>query len=230
MNCSAQQRLALWERFVQTVVYELGDHCDAYQLMNEPNNPIYSIFELAEAGRAIQLGALEIRKAKPRPTVINISTDLWKWREYLFDLLRLSGDFVDIVGLDHYPGTWTLGAEIRWTGILETAHLVASASPDSVWFNRRLAVMETGYSTNAPLRDETRQAQYFTGIARFLGDLKAIHPDAKDVLLGIYELADGDGSAFLDPESHFGILTNDLRPKLAVQAVKDLIANHLMEK
>jgi hypothetical protein len=217
------KRHELWDRFVQTVVEKLGNDCHAYQLMNEPNNPVYRFFDLQNAARALVRATSVIRGAYQRPITINISTDLWGWRAYLSRLLELSGEAVNIVGLDHYPSTWTLGPNSGWADVFEIAEMMASAQPDSVWFNRRLAILETGYSTNAPLRTQTTQSRYFENLSSMIQSLRGTLSVNGDVLLGIYELIDGDSSIFLDPEAHFGVFTSDLQPKLAIQAVRDLV-------
>ncbi len=46
-------KLRLWDRFVEVVVSELGDQCNGYQLMNEPNNPIYGFFSREDTASAL---------------------------------------------------------------------------------------------------------------------------------------------------------------------------------
>jgi len=74
----------------------------------------------------------------------------------------------------------------RWRDIYDIAATIKAATPGSLWFNRRLAVMETGFATNSWLRSEREQAAYF-------GDFGGIATHLRDqyggaVLLGIYEL------------------------------------------
>jgi hypothetical protein len=218
------KRLDRWRKFLTIVASELGHNCDAYQLMNEPNNPVYRFFDLSDAARSLVLGASVINQVRAAPIAINISVELWGWREYLRKLLELSGRSVQIVGLDHYPGTWTIGAHPGWTEIVDVAKLIASANADSVWFKRRLSILETGFSTNAPLRNEVAQAKFFSQLTSAVQDVKKALPDHRDLLLGIYELVDRDSTALLDPEAHFGLLTTDLRAKQAFEAAKDLIS------
>src|SRR5713226_2710643 len=101
---TSSDKLKFWNRFVEVVVSELGEWCDGYQLMNEPNNPIYGFFSLEDTADALRQGALIIRAATTPTTVvaINVCMDVWGWRSYLDELLNRAGTAVDVVGLDHY--------------------------------------------------------------------------------------------------------------------------------
>lgn len=218
-------RLDAWSRFVQVVVGELGKSCDTYQLMNEPNNPLYRFFSINDAAIALVRGASIIRAGAPAASVaINIAMEIWGWRDYLQKILQLSGRSVDIVGLDHYPGTWTVGLHERWSEVIELGDVIASATPTSPWSNRHLMIMETGFATNTPFRDQTHQSKYFEHVLGVAAQLR--RRSAKDTpLIGIYELSDWDTSAWLDPEAHFGLLNCDLEPKISFEHVTQLIAS-----
>jgi hypothetical protein len=216
-------RLEAWGRFVRLVVGELGTFCSAYQLMNEPNGPIYGFLPQHDCVTAIVEGASIVHTADSAATVaINISMEVWGWREFLMDILSASGSAVDLIGLDHYPGTWTVGRSDRWTAVAEISDVIASATPESPWFDRRLAIMETGYSTNSFLRDELEQSHYFKSFQEFIARLNINQP-RKRLLCGIYELCDGNSEVWLDPEAHFGIMTTNLKPKAAFATVAQLI-------
>jgi hypothetical protein len=216
-------RLEAWRRFVRLVASELGTFCGGYQLMNEPNGPIYGFLSFEDCAQAIVEGASIIHVADPEATVaINISMEIWGWRQYLSDLLHSSGPAIDLIGLDHYPGTWTIGRSERWVAIESISNMIAAAEPGSSWFGRRLAIMETGYSTNTFLRDDGEQSRYFRNIQEFIAQLDS-RRTRKLTLCGIYELCDGDSKAGLDPEAHFGIMTSDLRPKSAFATVAELV-------
>ena len=222
---ASADRLNSWSRFVEVVVSELGHKCDGYQLMNEPNNPVYRFFSVQDAAVALVRGASIIHAKKPEARIgINVAMEIWGWRAYLKNILDLSGRSVDIVGLDHYPGTWTVGLHERWSEAIELADAIASATPGSPWYDRHLVIMETGFSTNGPFRDQRRQSEYFERLANVVGHLK--RRSAKNtLLLGIYELCDWDSSAWLDPEAHFGLLNSDLTPKRSFASVKHMVAS-----
>jgi hypothetical protein len=106
----------------------------------------------------------------------------------------------------------------------QLADVIASAPPESPWFRRHLAIMETGFSTNTMMRDQSCQSEYFENLVRVARELKHCSLGNGPVL-GIYELCDGDTSAWLDPEAHFGLLTSDLRPKKAFSTVREIVAS-----
>jgi hypothetical protein len=209
LRLGRSEKLQCWCRFVETVAAELGTQCNGYQLMNEPNNPVYKFFALEDVPSAFVRGASIVRSVNPEATVsINVTMELWGWRTYLADVLRLSGRSIDIVGVDHYPGTWTVGIrQNRWNEVIQIADIIASAPVGSPWFNRRLAIIETGFSTNAIMRDQERQSEYFQNLTRVAKNLKR-KSVGDGVLLGVYELCDGDSSAWFDPEAHFGVLNS----------------------
>jgi len=224
-NRTKSDKLRLWDRFVELVVSELGDQCDGYQLMNEPNNPVYGFFSLEDTAPALARGARIIRAAATPTTIvaINVSMEVWGWHSYLDKLLNRMDSAIDVIGLDHYPFTWTIGFHERWIEIFKIHDAIASAMPSSPWFGRRLAIMETGFSTNGPFRGQKQQAKYFAGLHSVVSRLRQ-GSDANSVLFGFYELCDSDTSAGLDPESHFGLMTTDLLPKLAFAETSKLIS------
>jgi hypothetical protein len=216
-------RLDCWRRFVDVVVRELGQYCQGYQLMNEPNNPVFGFFPSVETSQAIAQAASTIKSGYPAAYVcINICMEIWGWRGYLTDLLSRSGRAIDVIGLDHYPGTWTIGPTERWADVFAIYDLIQSAAPDSIWFGRSLGILETGFSTNAWLRGENAQAEYFADLKQVV---KRFRPATDAPLVGIYELSDWDSTAPLDPEAHFGLLRTDLEPKAAFWKAQELLAS-----
>ena len=223
MASTANQRMIVWSRFVEMVAKELGGYCQSYQLMNEPNNQVYSFFSKADMPLALTRAATLIKTHCPAATIaVNVSMDIWGWRGYLEDLLSASGSSVDIVGLDHYPGTWTIGYQARWNDVCKLAKLIHSAPQGSPWFKRRLGIIETGFSTNTLGRGQLEQARYFAGLRNVAASLRVM--SGTFAFLGAYELCDEDSDAHIDPEAHFGLLNSRLEPKKAFSTVRDLIA------
>jgi Glycosyl hydrolase family 1 len=211
-----------WRRFVEVVVKELGQHCDAYQLFNEPNNPVYRIFDLDGTSEGVTSAATIIRNTDPKPTLVNIATDLWGWRSYAEGLLAQCEGSIDVFGFDRYPGTWTVGFDQSWKDLIQIADATTGRN-QTVWSNRRIAILETGYSTNLRARSEEEQNAFFIRLfnsvrERGVGEVLAY--------FGIYELVDGETSAGMDPEAHFGLMTTDLKPKIAVETVKRFLSTY----
>ena len=223
LRYEVDRRLDAWCRFVEVVVQELGQYCHAYQLMNEPNNPVFGFLPSAQTSQAIAQAASTIKSGYPAAYVcVNICMEIWGWRGYLTDLLSRSGRAIDIIGLDHYPGTWTIGPIERWADVFEIYDLIQSAASDSIWFGRILGILETGFSTNAWLREEKAQAEYFADLKQVVKRFRR----TKDApLVGIYELSDWDSTALLDPEAHFGLLRTDLEPKPGFWKAQELLAS-----
>jgi hypothetical protein len=152
--------------------------------------------------------------------------DLPGWKSELHKLIEDSGSAVDIVGLDYYPGTWT----VTWDSVLSGwNHLAeemgtATANETSPLHNHRLAILETGYSTNLRRwRDEKQQESYFEDLKNALKRWDGQTGKKGLLFFGIHELTDRDTGAGLDPEAHFGLLTShSLERKAAFVTVQKL--------
>lgn len=62
-----RHRHAAWLHLLNLVVSELGSHCDAYQVMNEPNNPVYGLFPRSECAQAVKEARSVIRGSFQMP-------------------------------------------------------------------------------------------------------------------------------------------------------------------
>jgi hypothetical protein len=216
-------RIIAWERFVHISASRLRGLCDVYQLLNEPNNPIYRLFEIRTTAQAIKRASTIIRSLDPSArTAINISVDIPGWRKYLDQLLDLCGDYIDVIGFDYYPGTWSVGRGSHWDQLFEVAADSVRDEPDSKLRKKVFAIFETGYSTNSSSRSWLEQAHYYTSLNSVIKQLRQILSHER-LIFGIYELSDGDTANHLDPEAHFGIFTTTLEPKLAVGPIRDLM-------
>ncbi len=212
--------LSAWAIYVQEVVKRLGDICDFYQILNEPNNPVYRLYSADRVCAAVSIAASAIRSRDIHAVLsINVATDLSNWKWWLEQILRGCGSRIDVIGLDHYPGTWTTSAPSDWRDIRNFLTEVKSAKPDSIWFDHQVAIMETGFSTNVPwLRGEKQQVSFFDAF-----DAELQLEGDRIGLVGFYELSDRDSRAILDPEAHFGLVTSDrLTPKAAFARVREI--------
>ena len=109
LHWSVERRLEAWTAYVDEVARRLGRSCNFYQIMNEPNNPVFRIFPAKSTPAAIIAAARVIRQHNPEAkTAINMLVDLPGWKSDLEKLIDDSGGSIDIVGLDYYPGTWAV--------------------------------------------------------------------------------------------------------------------------
>lgn len=216
-----------WFSYVDLVAERFGDLCDTYQVMNEPNNPIYRFFPSNRQGAAITAAADAIHAHTPGAQIlVNILMDLGNWRESMSHLLDVVGGAVDVIGIDHYPGTWTLSDKADWGGFITLAHEVANATPDSHWRHVRLALIETGFATNAPwFRTAISQARYLDEVRRIVSQVDTLQPGGLLSHIGIYELVDLNSNAILDPEAHFGLITSHLTRKAGFSSVASFFAS-----
>lgn len=216
--------MSQWLSYVRLVVERLGDLCDTYQVMNEPNNPLYSFFPADRQGAAISAAAEIIRARVPGARiVVNVLMDWGGWRDAVSRYLLSAGPAIDVIGIDHYPGTWTFSDESDWDGFITLAHEAANPSPDSMWRHTRLALIETGFATNGVwLRGDMDQAAYFETVANTIRQVDGLQPQGLLSHIGIYELVDKDSGAILDPEAHFGLLTSRFTRKSSFATVAAL--------
>jgi hypothetical protein len=223
------QRLKAWAQYVDAVARRVGRRCRYYQLLNEPNNPVYRIFPTTSTATALLSAAKVIRDYNPEAkTTINLLADLPGWLSELQDLLEHAGEAVDIIGLDYYPGTWTVSSAsvtANWNRTLNSllAKREAELSPLR---GRPLAILETGYSTNARwARGELSQVKYFENLEQIAMGLDARIEKRDFLFMGIHELTDRASQEGLDPEAHFGLLrSGSLERKLSFSVVRQIFS------
>lgn len=222
-NYPVKERLATWTQYVDDVAKRSQSLCSLFQLLNEPNNPVYRVFSLREISEAIVSGAEAIKRYNAQAKVtINVLAGLPGWERDLEVLVGTSGSSIDIIGLDYYPGTWTLSPlsdGANWDLFAERMTDICGALR-----NRPIAILETGYSTNVPLqRGEKQQVRYLRRLQDAIKRWDERMALTSPVLLGIHELSDADTGVFLDPEAHFGLLkSGSLRRKAGFEAARAL--------
>lgn len=227
LHWSVERRLEAWTSYVDEVARRLGRSCNFYQILNEPNNPVFRIFPAKTTPVAIAEAARVIRQYNTEAkTAINMLVDLPGWKSELEKLIEDYGSAIDIVGLDYYPGTWAISWDSVLSGWNRLADemIAATRSETSPLHNRPLAILETGYSTNIRRwRDEKQQKAYFQDLKKVLERWND-QTGQKDLLFfGVHELTDSDSSAGLDPEAHFGLLTSEsLEEKAGFNVVRQL--------
>lgn len=222
-----EARLAAWTRFVDALAQRAGHLCTTYQVLNEPNNPVFRIFPTQTTPLAIVEAAKVIRQRVPDAQItINILAGILGWQATLENLLRASGSAIDIVGLDYYPGTWTVSSNSDAANWNQFVDFIAKneATSGSPLYRRPLAILETGYATNVQYwRGEEQQVRYLRTLGDAMKQLDARVGPSGLRLVGIHELSDADSDAILDPEAHFGLLTSKiLRRKPGFDAARQL--------
>ncbi|MDP6409902.1 MAG: hypothetical protein QGI46_11040 [Planctomycetota bacterium] len=206
---------AFWlefEDYVRRVLFLVAPEANTYQLWNEPNHFIDPIDADDDWQLIARAGAL-VRELDPTATTcVNAMANLPGWQDAIDDWITRAGDFIDLIGVDHYPGTWACCTAADW-GPLEV--LVARINtPGDLWFGKRGGLMETGFSSWSWLfADEQDQADW---IAQALPEIR-LRLDAdigrRMALCCFYQLIDVDTGGW-GQEAHFGIVHSDGTPKL----------------
>ena len=222
-----KELLSFWKLYIRQVTYHFGEFSAIYQVGNEPNNPVYSIFDPETLPEAVIIAAQLIKKRRDALVLINYNIDMPHWRSDAEILLNKTRDSIDIIGIDHYPGTWAIGHDNGWKPTLDILSNIDTSSLGTPWFGRKIAIVETGFSTNFPkLRDEIQQEHFYNDLEQSLEYSNKIN--LKLLFVGIYELCDCNSKELLNPEAHFGLTTDNFdRRKKAFGVVQRI---SLMEK
>jgi hypothetical protein len=226
-SLDAGQKLEAWRTYVELAVSEVGDACTTYQVLNEPNNPVYRIFTPARVPEAIATAAHLIKTRNPAAeVVVNILAGVPGWKSHISRITaQIQG--IDVVGFDYFPGTWTVSPfsdRHQMQAFLDDVGFLL-ANP-KIELNQ-IAIFETGYSANVPLvRSESRQAEYFGMLRHAINENSKHHAGSLISYVGVYELCDSNSERLLDPEAHFGILrSSTFERKPAFEAVRQLFAS-----
>ena len=252
---SAAAFLAAWQRYLTKACAIVGDsQVIAWQLWNEMNHEpsrwihnddatVRAVFALA--GQAVRQSPELGNSGKSAPRYVNVMADdhlgvlgMIPWEEALDRWIgrsegqhSASAAAVDGIGIDHYPGTWTLDPAYGEWRPLSTL-LARVSERNNSWFGKRVSIMETGYSTwNKVLATDRMQVEWCN---RSLAELCAVmrrtgRPTGGVELINFYQLIDqgaeggfrlgrsgsgGDGEdsawGWAPPEeAHFGVVRVD---------------------
>ena len=245
--------LGAWRAYVTTAISLIIDagasaNVDAYQLWNEMNhvpsswinhNPdaVCAVFNVA-AG-AIQAAAGNTSSTPPPPRFVNVMADdplkvagMQPWEAAVSAWLDpgCAGGVIDGVGIDHYPGTWTLDPAFTAWKPLDKLLANVNDPSNAAWYGKLPAVMETGFSSwNSVLASEHRQSAW---VNQSLAALRSIVLASQQRPFPVrhlcyYQLVDvstAGGSKLLQQEDHFGIVHSDFTPKDAFGALRAQLA------
>ena len=221
--------LAAWGAYAEKAVAIVGAASRAvvaWQLWNEMNHvpsayingdadAVCSVFKIAGAAVARAAGG-----AGGAPRFVNVMADepnvkvlgMQSWEKAATAWLApgCAGAAIDGVGIDHYPGTWTVDPSFtKWTPLDKLlARVNDDGTAGNVWYGKLPAVMETGYSSWAPVvADEQRQVAWVT---KSLSVLRAKVLASRALRFPVryvcyYQLIDVDTGGVLE-ENHFGIV------------------------
>lgn len=193
--------LKRWEAYCQRVERILGDSGEVVQVWNEVNHPYYQWVPRPIVPRLFEIarGALNRR----RELAVNIY-DGFPWQDYITRLLVEAGCCIDIIGIDSFPGTYRLGNASSWKP-LETL-LRRVNDPNSTWYGKKAALLETGFSTYIPyLKSRARQAQWIRSNFEVISRLNDSFPSSL-CILNWYKLFNDYGEGFLNIIGHFGVV------------------------
>lgn len=198
-----------------------------FQLGNELNNMLVnrdlagiygSVEYVVTMYRGLTRSCILHGLTRPR-VIVNVFTCIPGWASYLDKMLSRIHRLVDVVGVDHYPGTWcSCRNPCNWR-VLDKAFHVARK------YGLRVGVMETGYPTGGvsvcrlgnSLDNQVEYiARLFTAITRYLHRLE---------FLSWYELLDQQHSVFnrITCEGYFGVVKQDLEPKRSYYVLRRMV-------
>jgi len=215
--------------YSEHVAASFGGLVQLYQLWNEPNHindfpdgdTDIALFRAARAG--IVRGAPGARFR----TAINVLVDghdgpFGHWEDdvrYYFD--HGAAGAVDIIAIDHYPGTWSIG---DWGGnIVERLFALGRERHTAV------AIFEAGYATSAcilPLNTEAAQADWIRDQVPRMRTRIFAGTGAQFALVNWFKLDDRNTGNCWDPEDNFGLVRTDRSKKPAFAALRAEIAKH----
>ncbi len=220
------------KEYAARVAGEIGKDVYYYQLGNEPNHALDFIylFDGPKYIRALYEGINSVDDEFE--TTVNFFTDfphddpgnlILYWPYSVTRYLLTAGDCIDIVGIDHYPGTWSLESYEIWDQLYTLFHITD-------YYGKKAAVIETGYTTWYPHpvdypHTEEKQQKFINTAFPTIRELTKLN-NWELVFVGWYELTDEEKPSvlWLPTEKYFGILNVTLVPKAGYEDLKQQFA------
>jgi hypothetical protein len=214
----------------------VGDLVADVQLWNEPNHIVdvpdgdADVCLFLEGRRGLELGRQRAGAGDgPLRTYINLLVDghdapigpSWQ-TDVDFYMERGAGSAIDVIGIDHYPGTWAIG---DWGGnILDRLFALG------LRHGKEVAILETGFSTAGcilPLNTEPAEVGWIDSQLpriRAKASDPAVHRGVRLVLANWFKLDDRPATDCWDLEDNFGVVRQDRTRKPAFDALRAAIA------
>lgn len=213
----------------------VGDLVVDYQLWNEPNHIVdvpdgdADVCLFLEGRRGLDLGRQRAGAGDaPLRTYINLLVDGHdapigpSWQTDIdFFMERGAGAAIDVIAIDHYPGTWSVG---DWGGnILDRLFALG------LRHGKEVAILETGFSTAGCILPQNTEAGQVAWIQSQLARIRAkvSDPDTRGgvpfALANWFKLDDRPGTDCWDLEDNFGVVRQDRTRKPAFDALRAAI-------
>jgi hypothetical protein len=207
-----------------------------YQLWNEPNHALDFVdgdgdLQLFARGKAgVRAGLTSIGLASHRfTTMLNVLVDghdspigpSWT-SDVRFYMDHGAAASIDVIGIDHYPGTWSFG---DWGG-----NILDRLGDLGRTYAKAVAVLETGFSTTPctlPFNSEGQQARWIgEQLPRMRSKARALERSGVHVaMFNWFKIEDRDTHDCFDPEDHFGVVRSDRTKKPAYDALRKEIGS-----
>lgn len=127
-------------------------------------------------------------------------TEYLLWDVDMRDWLDHAASAIDVIAIDHYPGTYTASACDEW-GPLDT---LVGIMQD---YGKEGAITEVGYAGSIWTNIQAAWALCMMAtIRQRTNSNNALRPTTPIILASWYELVDEDSDNFIEPLKHFGLV------------------------
>lgn len=185
--------------------------CQVVQIGNEPNHPYHSPYLVNNINGVpifFSTAGSHVKEVRPDlKTAANIIT-ISGWSSYMDTMFedKYEQTYIDILGIDVYPGTWEGGSN-PWSDVRSYLNALERDSYDGY----DGAIFETGYSTPTiePFAEDSQERFFNQGVKDLVDLLTGYNYDVDSQsyirYCILYALENSDGSPS-SPEGNFGII------------------------
>jgi eight-cysteine-cluster-containing protein len=229
--------------YIKAVACRLGQSIHYYQISNESNTPDDPINAGDDWKKFAGIRDVIASCDRDFETIVNVYSNWVEWEPALTDWLKRAGKDIDIIGIDHYPSTFTFTSGAEWFPLDRLISRIND--PNDAWYGKKGAIVETGYSTWSGMNahGEWDQQNWIDNYAfkTIMNKVKANNQNPaafKIVFANFYELYDQNSGSWFCPDrwwfgcsfdikglanDHFGILHTDGTEKTAINSLKNYI-------